>query len=48
MRALSVILLLGLVAYGLFRVQGLATELDVAAKEKGRPARRPLRRSSTG
>jgi len=44
----SMPLLLGLVGYGLFRVQRLAMGLDVAAKEKGRPAGRPLRRSSSG
>jgi hypothetical protein len=46
--AFAIPLLLGLVGYGLFRVQQLAVGLDVAAKEKGRPAGRPLRRSSSG
>ena len=46
--AVAMPLLLGLVGYGLFRVQRLAVGLDVAAKEKGRPAGRPLRRSSSG
>jgi hypothetical protein len=46
--AFAIPLLLALVGYGLLRVQQLAMGLDVAAKEKGRPAGRPLRRSSSG
>jgi hypothetical protein len=46
--AFAIPLLLGLVGYGLFRVQRLATGLDVAAKEKGRPGGRPSRISSSG
>jgi hypothetical protein len=43
---LAMPLLVGLVGYGLVRVQRLAMGLD--AKEKGRPEGRPLRMSSSG